>query len=100
MIQNIAIDDYVSLGTLRDIRVVLAKMRAAGGQPRIILLPQEDLSSILDRVKYLAGMQPFAPTLCGLGVNFGTRAHPEVIGVHDDNTNTAQSIAREDEVII
>lgn len=88
MIAEVDIAPFLTDSVLSEIRAALPRVRH--GRARLIRLPVLEFAKAIDRV-VASGRRfaPFAPRLCGLPVDSTVHAHPEIVVVHDDDTNGA-----------
>lgn len=70
------------------------------GQARLIRLPVDDFADMVNKiVVYGYAFQPFQPMLFNLPVDQTAGTFPEIVVVHDDDTNGVVNTQTEQEVI-
>ena len=81
-----------------EIRHALKQMHH--GQARLIRLPVDEFAGMVERIMaYGYGFMPFQPMLFGLPVDQTVNTFPEIVVVHDDDTNGVVNTQTEMEVL-
>ena len=97
MIQKINAGPFLSETIHNEIQHALKQVHH--GQARLIRLPIEEFGSMVGKIMaYGYGMMPFQPMLFGLPVDQTINVFPEIVVVHDDDTNGVVNTQTEMEV--
>lgn len=69
------------------------------GQARLIRLPVDEFGAMVQKIMaYGYAFQPFQPMIAGLPVDQTVGTFPEIVVVHDDDTNGVVNVLTEMEV--
>lgn len=98
MIAIVDAGPYISAAVYSEISHALKKVHH--GAARLIRLPVDEFNGMVSKI-IERGYQwtPFQPMLCGLPVDQSTGQLPEIVVVHDDDTNGAVNVLTETEVL-
>lgn len=98
MIANVDAGPFLSLTVHKEIMHALKQVHH--GQARLIRLPLEEFAAMVQKVmEYGYAFQPFQPMIAGLPVDQTAGTFPEIVVVHDDNTNGIVNTQTEQEVL-
>ena len=98
MIQQIDVGPFLTLPVNKEIRHALKQVHH--GHARLIRLPIEEFGMMVQKVmEYGYAFQPFQPMLFGLPVDQTVNTFPEIVVVHDDDTNGVVNTQTEMEVL-
>ena len=97
MIEQVNAGPFLSETIHREIQHALKQVHH--GQARLIRLPVEEFGGMVGKIiAYGYGMMPFQPMLFGLPVDQTINVFPEIVVVHDDDTNVVVNTQTEMEV--
>ena len=98
MIKQIDVAPFLTMTVYNEIRHALKQVHH--GKARLIRLPVGEFGTMVQKVmEYGYAFEPFQPMIGGLPVDQTTSEYPEIIVVHDDDTNGAINVLTETEVI-
>jgi hypothetical protein len=93
----ITLDNLLPPAMLRDLKFSFSKV-PAGGKIRLFRIPVVDFYAAINATLQKFGPIPFRPLVLGIPIDMTANPLPEVVVVHDDDTNIAQNPIREEPV--
>ena len=97
MIAIVDAGPYLTATVYNEIRHALKKVHH--GVARLVRLPVDEFGSMVTRImEHGYQFTPFQPMLCGLPIDQTTGPLPEIVVVHDDDTNGVVNVKTETEV--
>lgn len=98
MIARVDAGPFISATVHKEIMHALKQVHH--GQARLIRLPLDEFAAMVQKVmEYGYAFQPFQPMIAGLPVDQTVGNIPEIVVVHDDDTNGVVNVLTETEVL-